>query len=53
MLLTRKGYDPMILLDMLVFAALMMHSFPNSSTLMVKCSWMYLQASLKIDYQSY
>ena len=43
----------MILLDMLVFAALMMHSFPNSSTLMVKCSWMYLQASLKIDNQSY
>lgn len=37
-LVEKKGYDPMILLDMLVLAAFMMHSFPNSSTLMVKCS---------------
>lgn len=52
-LVEKKGYDPMILLDMLVLAAFMMHSFPNSSTLMVKCSWMYLQASLKITVMYY
>jgi hypothetical protein len=34
------------LLAMLVLAAFIMHSFPKSSTLMLKCSCMYLTASL-------
>jgi hypothetical protein len=37
----------MILEDMEVFAALMMHSLPRSSTFTVKFSLMYLQASLE------
>ena len=41
-----QGYEPMILLDMLVLAALTIQSLPNSSTLAVRCSWIYLQASL-------
>lgn len=32
-----KGYNPMSLLEIDVLAALTMHSFPNSSTLAVKC----------------
>lgn len=45
----RKGYDPINLLDIEVLAALIRHSRPNSSTLTVKWSWMYLQASLKLN----
>ena len=37
----------MSLLDIDVFAALTMQSLPSSSTLKVRCSWMYLQASLQ------
>lgn len=48
----KKGYGPMILLDMLVLAALMMLSFPSSSTLHVRCSWMYLHASLATENKS-
>ena len=39
-------HGPMILEDIDVFATLMMLSLPSSSTFTVRCSWMYLQASL-------
>lgn len=39
---------PINLEDIDVLATLMTLSFPSSSTLIVKCSWIYLQASLKI-----
>jgi len=39
-------YGPMSLEDKEVLAAFKMHSFPNSSTFTVRCSWMYLHASL-------
>lgn len=41
-----RGYTPMILEDMEVLAALMRHSLPKSSVLMVRFSLMYLTASL-------
>lgn len=37
----------MILLDIEVFAMLIKQSFPMLSVLMVRCSWIYLQASLR------
>lgn len=40
----------MILLDIEVFATLTKQSLPSSSTPTVKCSWMYLQASLKYKW---
>ena len=44
---TTKTHDPMIFEDMEVLATFMMHSFPKSSTLATKCSWMYLTAILR------
>ena len=40
-------YAPIIFDDIEVLAALIIHSLPSSSTLMHRCSWMYLQASLQ------
>ena len=48
----KTTYAPIILEDMDVFAALMMHSLPSSSTFTVRCSWMYLQASLREKHES-
>ena len=42
---TNATHLPMILLDMLVFAALISASFPSASTLMLSWSCMYLTAS--------
>jgi len=41
-----KGYTPMTLLAMLVFAAFTRQSRPSSSTLIVRFSLMYRHASL-------
>ena len=43
---SHKGYGPMILLDMLVLATLVIQSRPSSSTGIVRWSWMYFTASL-------
>ncbi|CAN7947628.1 unnamed protein product, partial [Ixodes pacificus] len=43
----RKGYGPISFDAMAVLATFTTHSWPSSSTEVVRCSWMYLQASLQ------